>query len=124
MKTYKALQDKFKRTNMSVKEWYNNSGFPKSEETVNRIINRNLPADPHTLAYLAHCLGFSRDEILPLLMQYAKEDPAKAPESLLLHKLISPSNICDEEKTLIERWRKLNAQKRKLVSDLLKTLEG
>lgn len=119
MKSYKPIHDAFRRLNTSTIAWHKTAGFPKSAETANQILHRDMTVDASTLAYMAHCLDIPNDGIIKILEAYAKEVPAKTGEVAVLRALIVPVQISAEEQELINSLRKLDDSKRALVMDLV-----
>jgi len=122
MKSYKPIQDAFKRLNTDIKSWHKHSGFPFSAETVAKIINRDLPVDASTLAYLAACLDMKNAEIGNLLAAYGKEYPAKAGECAIMIKLIAPSDLGRTEDDMIKKLRAVSDKQRKSIMQMVETL--
>lgn len=122
MKSYKPLYDAFRKLNQSTVTWHKLARFPKTMETANSILYRDAIVDASTLAYMAHCLDISNKEIVNILDSYAKEVPKKAPEVAVLKKLIAPVDITADEQDMILRLRKLDATKRKLIDDMVRSL--
>ncbi|KAB0668979.1 hypothetical protein F6V30_14170 [Oryzomonas sagensis] len=122
MKAYKPLQDAFRKMDTSTVHWHKTSKFPKTMETANAVLYRDAVVDASTLAYLAHCLGLSNAQVVAVLDQYAKDAPKKAAETAILKKLIAPIDLNRDEQDLIEKIRKLDDAKRKLVAEMVRSL--
>jgi hypothetical protein len=119
MKSYKPLQDAFRKLDQSTVSWFKSSRFPKTMETANTVLYRNAIVDGATLAYMAHCLGLSNKAIVGALEQYAVEVPKKAAEVAILKKLIAPVDITETEQKVISQMRNLDDAKRQLVVDMI-----
>lgn len=112
MKAYKPLQEAFAALDQSTVTWHKRARFPKSMETANAVLYRNLPVDASTLAYLAYCLGLSNKQIVDVLNEYAIEVPKKAAEVAVLKKLIAPVTLSKTEQDFIDALRNLPDEKR------------
>ncbi len=124
MKAYKPLVDRFRKMNQTTPEWHKSARFPKTMETANSILYRDAIVDASTLAYMAYCLEFTNVETVTLLENYAKEVPKKAAEVAVLKRLINAVDWTKDEQQLVEKLRELSTTKKKLVFDLMKSLEG
>lgn len=122
MKSYKMVQDAFKKLDQSTVTWFKTARFPKTMETANAVLYRDAVVDASTLVYLAHCLGLSNKQVIELLEGYAKEVPKKADEIAVLKKLIMPTELNKPEQALIDLIRKMPDDKRNLVYALASTL--
>lgn len=122
MKAYKPLQEAFRKLDQSTVTWSKSARFPKTMETANAILYRDVTVDASTLAYMAHCLDIPNTDIITILDQYAKEVPKKAAEVAVLKKLIAPVDFSSSEVEMINQLRKLDDSKRKLVIEMVKGL--
>lgn len=122
MKAYNPLQAAFSKLDKSTVEWHKSARFPKTMETANAILYRNAVVDASTLAYMAYCLDLSNADTIAVLDAYAKEVPKKAAEVAVLKRLIAPVSLSDSEQELITLLRKLPAEKRELVANMVRSL--
>jgi hypothetical protein len=123
MKSYKPLQDAFRKLDQSTIAWHKHARFPKTMETANGVLYRDTAVDASTLAYLACCLGFTNKQTVTLLEDYAKEVPKKALEVAVLKKLIVPLDLSSGEQDLIVQMRGLDDAKRRLILDMVEKLK-
>jgi hypothetical protein len=124
MECYKELKKRFDKLDVTCREWHPKSGFPRSRETAQTILFRQDPVEPIAVVYLAHCLGYDNKQVVALLDQYVSERPEKAGEIKILRKLIAPVELSADEQTMIERMRKLPANKRQVFMEMLSTMES
>lgn len=122
MKSYKPLQDAFRKLNQSTVAWHKSARFPKTAETANSVLHREAVTDASTLAYLGHCLGMSNKQVVALLDDYALEVPQKAVEVAVLRKLIDPVEMNESEHRLVVKFRELDDNKKKIISDMVGAL--
>lgn len=122
MKSYKPLQDAFKKLDQSTVTWFKSAHFPKTMETANAVLYRDAVVDASTLAYLAHCLGLSNKETIAVLDEYAKEVPKKATEIIVLKKLIAPVDLGRAEQEMITKLRTVSDKQRKTIMQMVETL--
>lgn len=119
MKSYKPIQEAFRKLDQTTTSWFKSARFPRTMETANAVLYRNAVIDASTLAYLAHCLGLSNKQIIEILENYAVEMPKKAAEVAILKKLITPVELSSNEQGLVEKMRLLDDAKRKIILDMV-----
>jgi hypothetical protein len=124
MRAYRGIKKVFSNLNQTCREWHPKSQFPRSRMTAQVILFGDEPVEPVAVAYMAHCLGFDNKKVVDLLDQYVAERPEKAGEIKILRKLIAPVELTADEQTMIERMRKLPANKRQVFMEMLSTMES
>ena len=122
MKSFKPIQEAFRKLDTSTATWHKTARFPKSMETANSILYRDAAVDACTLAYMSQCLGLSNKATVSILEAYAAEVAKKAAEVAVLKKLIAPVDLTNEEQEVITRLRKLDDAKRHLVFNMIEGL--
>jgi hypothetical protein len=97
----------------TVKDWKDCSNCPLSLETMTSVVNRGKEPSVPAFIQLAYSLGVGQREIA---------DGCKAAGDHIFYKLIEPTNLTDDEQYVIDKLKKLDPDKLKLVKDLLNTL--
>lgn len=124
MKVYNQIRNKFLTLGQTTREWFSQSGFPGTAETINAILHRDAPTNPSTVVFLAHCLGFTNKELIALVDAYELERSEKSKECRLLRRIIAPVDITTDEQKHVNHLRKLDDKQRKLVFDMARNLAG
>lgn len=125
MKCYEPLQKRFRALDMTSREWVEKARYPKSRDTANAILYRSdRVVDPTSFVCMAYCLGFNNVEIVELLGQYDKEAPDKRDEIRVFLKLITPITLSDDEQKLIASYNKMPVDKKAILVNTAKAMEG
>jgi len=123
IKAYRALQEVYKKLDMSTEEWIRLEKPPFTRETANKVLRRgDQLVNGISLALIGQALNMSSKEIVTALAAYGKEQAAFAPECEAIIQLIDPVDTTKEEHTLIKKFRKLDAAKQALVANMIKSL--
>lgn len=121
-KAYRPIIEAHKKLNQTTEEWHRQEKPAINKESVNKVVNGRGAVSAASLALIGYAFNVSNTEIVKMLETYAKEYDSQAPECKAFMELIAPVDITKDEREMIQKVRKLDDTKRKLVLDMIKTL--